>query len=557
MKKIFIIIYRQDVDLYCSLSNADNSEAYYFDPTLADYIISKGRGDINYVERQSEFSSSLMQVNSRRRAVDFEKNISKIVKNYTKVSNVIGWQHFTLRYFFLTYFWYFDLWNEAVSKMPEGEINIFVCNNPHYLNQHSYLPSVLLMQHLSSVGRVYKAYLYGEVDYRVNDVLDIVGDVLEKECDLLVHLPTIIHDAKYIAEELSEVKSIVNIKSKYWDTNTNNAIIDIDFSDSKGPSFYDENILKEALQLEIDELLSVYFSAHDFKRRQVKIIVDTILCQLNNYYLIDHYFSKNKPGKLLISDHDAGLHGPILQYCDKEEIDIYVFPHSKFHLDNGFNTRKTTYLNHSIQRNITCIHSGAKLKSNLYFPNEDKSNTQVGKSGNVKSIGLILNGLSEGGVLNLNFENYLNGIRVLSDWCKLNSVVMKIRCRPDMPIRNFLNSLFSGSENIIVESFETGLNEFIERIDLCIMYDIPTSASLPILNSGCPLINIIPVELDFWISGWIDEDVVPFYGISSGVDKLNMLLNALDVFSKNQQAEYSRRIRQSRSLKSIMFETGS
>jgi hypothetical protein len=89
------------------------------------------------------------------------------------------------------------------------------------------------------------------------------------------------------------------------------------------------------------------------------------------------------------------------------------------------------------------------------------------------------------------------------------------------------------------------------------MYDIPTSASIPILNSRCPLINIIPVELDFWISGWIDEDVVPFYGISSGVDKLNSLLNALDVFLENQQAEYSRRISKSQSLKAIMFESES
>ena len=555
MKKIYLIIYRQDVDLYCGLRGGGDFVAYYFDPTLADYIALKGAESFNYIGRVSDFSPSFMQTKSRRCAVDFEIKINEVVKKYTVISNVVGWQHLTLRYFFLTYFWYSELWAEVAYKIPEGEVNIFVNNNPHYLNQNSYLPSVILMQHLSSIGRLYKAFLYGEVDYKVSDVLDVMGNVLEQECDLLVHLPTIIHDAKYIATELAGVNSIVNIKSKYWDTNTNNASIDINAVCTGNADFHNAGNLKEALALEIDELLSSYFSAHEFRRRQVKLLVDTLMSQVTNYFILDHYFSKNKPKKLLISDHDAGLHGPILQYCDKQEIEIFVFPHSKFILDNGFNTRKTIYLNHSVQRSITSINSGAKPKSNLYFPIEKKLISTIVKSNNKKTIGLILNGLSEGGVLNINFESYLSGIKILGAWCCLNSVIMKIRCRPDMPIRNFLSNLFFENENIIIESFENGLDEFIADIDLCIMYDIPTSASISILNSKCPLINIMPVELDFWISGWIDEDVVPVYSVPDGVAKLSGLLSTLDIFLENQQAEYNRRIGKSQGLKAIMFES--
>lgn len=194
--------------------------------------------------------------------------------------------------------------------------------------------------------------------------------------------------------------------------------------------------------------------------------------------------------------------------------------------------------------------------SQIYiFQLKKKLTSTIVKSNNKKTIGLILNGLSEGGVLNINFENYLSGIKILGTWCCLNSVIMKIRCRPDMPIRNFLSNLFFENENIIIESFENGLNEFIANIDLCIMYDIPTSASISILNSKCPLINVIPVELDFWISGWIDEDVVPVYRVPDGVAKLSGLLSTLDVFLENQQAEYNRRISKSQSLKAIMFES--
>jgi hypothetical protein len=126
-----------------------------------------------------------------------------------------------------------------------------------------------------------------------------------------------------------------------------------------------------------------------------------------------------------------------------------------------------------------------------------------------------------------------------------------------MPVRSFLNNLFNGNKNIIIDSFDVGLDDFISNIDLCVMYDIPTSASISILNSNCPLINIVPTELDFWISGWIDEDVVPFYDISSGVVKLNKLLSTLDVFLENQQAEYKHRISKSKSLSAILFESDS
>jgi hypothetical protein len=555
MKKIYVIIYKQDVDLYCSFKNNADSIAYYFDPTLTDYIEFKKCENINYIGRVGSFSSSVMQVDSRRCALDFENQIGELIRKYTKISNVVGWQHLTLRYFFLTYFWYFDLWNEISYKFPDGEINIFVLNNPQYLHQQSYLPAVLLMQHLSRIGRVYKAYLYGEVNYNQSDVLDVIGTQLEVGCDLLIHLPTILYDAKYVEEALFDLDSVVNIKSKHWDTNINKTSINIGFVGSDNHNFYDAKKLKEALMSIIDGILSKYFSTHDFRKRQVNLLVEMIDCQIINYYIIDHYFTINKPKKLLISDHDTGLHGPILRYCENEEIEIYVFPHSKFHSDNGFRTRKTNYLNHPIQRSITCFHGGAKPKSNLYYPKLKKSIASDFESKNIRAVGLMLNGLSEGGILTLNFEKYINGIKILSDWCTLNSLIMKIRCRPDMPIRGVLKVLLEQNKNIIIDSAEVQLNEFISAIDLCVMYDTPTSAAISVLDSSCPLINIVPGELDFWISGWINEDVVPFYDLDSGIVRLNQLLITHADFLKKQQTEYNYRNNKSKTLKAILFDS--
>jgi hypothetical protein len=107
------------------------------------------------------------------------------------------------------------------------------------------------------------------------------------------------------------------------------------------------------------------------------------------------------------------------------------------------------------------------LVTQTNFP---KNSYQDNNSKNIKSIGLIINGLSEGGVLNLNFESYLNGIRVLSCWCQLNSVLMKIRCRPDMPIRNFLNSLFYGNENIIVDDLFQSVEEGMSKDNATMAY---------------------------------------------------------------------------------------
>ena len=132
---------------------------------------------------------------------------------------------------------------------------------------------------------------------------------------------------------------------------------------------------------------------------------------------------------------------------------------------------------------------------------------------------------------------------------------MKIRCRPDMPIRGVLKVLLEQNKNIIIDSAEVQLNEFISAIDLCVMYDTPTSAAISVLDSSCPLINIVPGELDFWISGWINEDVVPFYDLDSGIVRLNQLLITHADFLKKQQTEYNYRNNKSKTLKAILFDS--
>ena len=52
------------------------------------------------------------------------------------------------------------------------------------------------------------------------------------------------------------------------------------------------------------------------------------------------------------------------------------------------------------------------------------------------------------------------------------------------------------------------------------MYHVPSSALLSSLEAGKAVININPSGLDFWVSGYIDEMIVPAFNISDGIEFL-------------------------------------
>jgi len=560
MKNIFIALSKSDLLQIETLINSyELYEIYYFDPTLMDQIEIMNLKNSYFIYPDGIDTLINIEFMSRKLSYDFEKDLTKSINNTGLLLDFVGWQMFTLRPMFANILWYSQLWNKIIDKIPEGKYIIIVNNNPQYFQQPSFIPSILLLDYLNIKGIPFEAFTYGEIN---NDTDAIVGIEINQKSPrpykILSHLPTILYDGDFINNCISKIfpkSKVLSIGAKHWnfEVSSDNKIgvfrggkrdkiaFDLNWTDAEYSNLVDA----------IDLLLRPYIKFDYYRSVQAKSLAKMYESEIISLILLRQYFKESLPELILISDHDAGLHGALITFANEYKIKKIVVPHSKFILDNGFLNSNCTYLNHPLQKYIPSITNGFSSRSNLKFP--IKHVFKNPKNCNLNSIGLVLNSISENGVLGVNLNEYINGIILINNLCKENGISLKIRSRPGMSLSSLLSkSVNFGQMQIIYESNKS-IDDYFQGIDLCIMYHVPSSALLSSLEAGKAVININPSGLDFWVSGYIDEMIVPAFNISDGIEFLKKIMfDEYFNFSSKQLIRYFDKINNSNSFRKLI-----
>jgi len=561
MENILIITSEYDIPIAETMaSDLVSYKVYFFDPTLVDIIQASSLHNTEFIVWDACPDFSVLMQSAHAHASALEGELDQGLRTLLPECSVAAWQHLNLYYFFMAYLWYSGLWPDVLDRLREGKPHVFLCDNPLNYFWPSFLPALLLLQQLRTYGIPFSATTYGKRPVESDVVINLCdGDVSSERYDVLTHLPSCFYDIAYFNEELqASGKTNIDITAKYWDV-TLTATKSVNMMRLKDQQLLsggrpELDALAEYLSVKLDALLTPYIATSTYRECQVSHLSNLYQSQVVNLYLLEQYFSLHRPGKMLLSDYDAGFHGPLMSFAEKYNIPVFMVPHSKVIRDLDFDHSNVTMLSHPIQ-GVPPVNGKKKrlLHFTLAYPEMFSAKTAMPPP--LKKIGLLLNGLSLNGIFDTDFKTYIGGIKQIDQWCKLHDIELSIRCRPGQTLTEMLNQEIGMERSDVNAGLACSLQAFAESIDLCLMYDAPTSAQLEFLRTGIPILNPIPAPLSKTEMLSTNAKIVPCANVEDILAMLDGFIFDpvnLQLFCANQFAGYVGLFKQSYALRRFL-----
>lgn len=480
---------------------------YTFDPVLIDQIAAGGLQNVKLITWDDCPLFDELDADAHATAFALEAELNLAVRDIVPDVSIAGWQHTNLYYLFMMLKWYSGLWDKLGVRLAGAKVHLFICDNPATYYFNSFIPSVLLLWYLKSHDIEIAGFTYGateEVSSLIPDLSGVdEGGHIEQ---ILAHLPTCWYDINYFYQEIRAAgKPIINIEAKHFNiplpaqktlplVNASEVFPGLPESLRNTIDAFTQCVVKT-----LDRCLASYTIIASYRERQVRHLGTLYRCQLLTYHQLNRYFEHSKPSKILLSDHDAGFHGPIVSFARKHFLPILLLPHSKISADTEFDYGNITALTHPVQgREIFDPHGKTVFNAHLLYPEVFSSSNLVSEG--IKTVSLLLNAYSLNGIYFTRWHSYMEGIRRIIAWSKGNGIELKIRCKPSYSIF-FLLARESGLDLATLhQNMTVSMDQHVASCDLCLMYDHPTTAELYFLKNSVPILNPVigplsPIEL--------------------------------------------------------------
>lgn len=541
-----------------AVEGLDHYRTYFFDPTLVDEIAKTSLRRPELLLWEGAPSLSDMERRAHAMASALERQLDEDVRGLLPDDlSLRGWQHLNLYYFFLGWQWYSGMWASMRDKFAGANLRVLVNDNPATFYWPSYVPSLLLMQQLRAWDIPFQAVQYGARADDSDIIMDWFGSSSTRY-DVLTHLPTCFYDAAFFQQELTAAgRSVINVEPKYWAVplapNASCKVTRLDhgrLAEAGVPSVMapGQRILQR-----LHGLLEPYIASADYRARQAAHLARLYQSQLAGFHLLEQHFGSARPGKLLLSDHDAGFHGPLVSYAQRHHLPVFLLPHAKVSISADFSYDNLTALSHQMQGHPLLKGDGKALRHfTLAYPEHygaDMAHRPL------KRIGLLLSGLSLNGVQSTALKPYMAGIRAIVDWCRAHDVELSVRCRPGQSLIELLHTNVGLPKDELTASLGGTLASFAQGLDLCLMYDAPTSAAIEFMRNGVAILNPLPEPLSTAENLWSDADQIPREDIATLLVRLGDYVRDPDLFHRfrrRQFATYAAAAAQAHTLRSLL-----
>lgn len=546
---LLILIKAEDIEPAETVAaDLDQYRVVFFDPAMVDKVNASTLRNAEYLAWDGCPAYADLDILAQRDADRFDAELDAMVGAHWPAQSLAGWQNLNMFYFFMAFHWYSGLWREVVPRLGEGKPHIFMCDNPAEFYWPSFVPALLLLQVLRTEGISFSAVTYGEREDESHFVLDLAGGNPDRESyEMLTHIPTCFHDAEYFNDEFAASgKSIINITSKRWNVPIACAertvkLMRIGHQQSIDGEWPPLDDIIPRLDAALDQLLEPYLGTELFRARQVHHLRTLYLAQMISYELLERFFAEEKPGKMVLSDHDAGYHGPLLSFAERHNIAVIMLPHSKVCKDTAFRYNNITVLSHPIQGRPLFNGQGQRLLHfGMSYPETFLSDSAMPQP--VRQVGLLLNGISLNGVQVVDMASYFDGIRLIDQWCRHNGIALLIRSRPGEMINELLGEAIGIPTYRLIEGVSCSLSTFATSVDVCLMYHIPTSAEIELLRLGVPILNPMPIGRARRETPFPTGTIAPRQSVELTLQQLDGFVsdvNTLHDFKRKQFAQYT------------------
>jgi hypothetical protein len=565
-KNAIVVLYKEDIPAALSLKNElKTAEIWVFEPHLLDRLSWAGIEDSKLVAYDLGLNMSIHVKEAAQQALDIEKKMDEVFEIDFNEAHNCHWQYQNLYLQLLSLNSYTSLWNNLLAKELDVQLHILMHDMPARFSAPSFWPTLLLIERLNSKGIEFKAYTYGSTEDTTQLIPAGRGlDALGQKNQPLVHLPTCFHDSIYFEEEILEAyPDALNFKSM----NFQPLIWSVEFPNLKNvelcpakesleklPVIEQSKINESTARVEdyLFNFYSGYTATTRYASRQAGYLAEQYRAQMIFYRCLESLQPKGIPEKIILSNHDGGMHGPFISYAKTYSIPIIFLPHSKvFNFPLACTHSNVIALTHPMQGEAISNVDGTRVKSHfLAFPEVFENTAKT--ASRFKNIGIILNDLSLGGYISANPEEYLSGVAEIYSWCSTNGIQCSIRTRPGASTFKWLleNTNFDGNE--LAKNSAGPISDFAKGCDICIMYDCPTSGAIEFLRQAIPIINTTFRQLCSTEAAISNVNTIPREKIKDTLRRLELYLSSPRIFftfRSQQYAAYLERFSQSLPLR--------
>ena len=515
MEDVLVIIHAEDIPVAERLvASLPSYRVYTFDPVLVDLIAMSKLKNMQFIPWQDGLPYADLERRAREAARQVEQVLDAALRQVAPGLAMQSWQYLQLHFLFIIVWWYAALWDRVVGTLAGTKVHVFLYERPADLYFNSFLPALLLMQCLSRHAIAFAAYPYGDEPEPNERVPDLRGRHLADNNEtLLAHLPTCFYDIYYFNQEMqASGKQFLNLAARKFDmpvfAQRSLGLIALDeVREQLGEERWRQaELFAETAALHLDKLLEPFIGTAAYRSRQVHWLAGNYKAQWVTYQLLQSYFAQTQPAKMLLSDHDMGLHGPLIAFARERQIPVVLLPHSKTSYECPYDYEQLVALTHPIQGAPIYGPSGKRVMSHLLdYPETLQAQTAVG--GPLQRVGLLLNALSYDGIYCTNYDVYFDGIRRIIQWSKDRNISLRIRCKPSYSVVGLL-ALMGVDADPLIRDYTMPLQEFAASCDICLMYGAPTSGAIDFLTTGAPLLNPAPIRLTGWEASMMDVAIV-------------------------------------------------
>ena len=470
--------------------------ALVFDAMLVDRVAEAGLGPAELLRWDRAPTYRDMHDAAHRAAHAIEAELDGLVQARWPGLSIRSWQHLGLAYLGMSAHWYQALFETMAPRLQGRTLHVPMYDRPQTFFFPSFVPALTLLQMAQREGIAFQAYNDPGQDHAGQYLPALRGVRAAGSGDfVLTHLPTCMYDIGYINSELrASGKGVINLRSRWFDqkviAHENVPIAPwAQLADAlPAEQIAAVDAVTGAMRALLDRRLSDWITATAYRARQVELHVNCYRAQLATYFLLEGHFAQALPSRLLLSDHDAGLHGPLRAFAQRHRVPLLVLPHSKTSGDLDFSQADTTALYHPIQGEAVHDVEGRRVKQfALDIPTELQHHTHSARP--LKTVGLLLNSTSLAGVPTVDDAAFVDGIGRIVQWCEQQGLALVIRFKPGYTVIQPLAEQLGLDAEWLSTNTKGSMADFVARCDLCLMYGAPTSGAIDLLSRSVPIMN--------------------------------------------------------------------
>lgn len=494
---------------------------------------------------------------ARRQSLALQTRIDTHLAQFDPLAPGCAWGQHDLFYAFYTLYGFASLWTSVIGHVKAGQWHVPVPDLPFRYGCHSYVPGLLLLERLAAAGQRLRAYRYNLPAWDrplLPDLQAAAGNP-----DLLSHLPTCFYDHAHFEQAVVDSgRNCLNLPSQHYNVDmprlpgTPQQPLDV-AEQALSPAQLDRvATVASAIGEELGRALTPLLASPTYRQPQVDSIVAGYRRQMVFSAALAQRFDTQAPRTLLMSNHDAGLHGPLLTLARRHRIRVLMVPHSKIYnapvpAAPGLDLHCLTHAVQGVP--VHDVNGQAVSASTLAFP--ERLQWSVGPAKPLRVLGVLLTGVSYSALCGTDLDRFVRGLRRIIDWCQDQGVVCRIRCKPSEPMIGMLSDALGMPQAQLLADMGGSLDDFARACGLCITYDQLTSGAVELLRLGVPTLHALVRPLLLEEQCMMDSAIVPRAEVGELLQRLGLFVSdaqQLWMFGRDQYQAYARAWRDARPL---------